>query len=205
MCTDITYKFLRLLFALAVVVAMPVSARSDSSVDKIEQLLKKENKVYLVVDFSERMMTLKQSGTVLREYAFEMTEDSAEADRLVRESAERDSAGTAIEHVSLLTATATVPQVELEIIQEETHLGEEQIQKYLPGKFVIVLNDGSCLRLETNIVPDKKFHLQIINDYFRRTMMLFSGKETFHFRMSPEDAMSLYGAARNYPKVMFKR
>lgn len=206
MCTDLA-KYKRAILAVAMVVIAVISwaAKSQSNADKIEGVLKKEGKIYLVVDFSERLMTLKQSGTVLREYAFAMDEDSAVTTRLADDLNERDTTGATIEIVSLLSGAATVPEAELEIICEETHLGEEQIQRYLPTRFVIVINDGPCLHFETEIVPNKKFHLQIINDYYRRVMIFLSGRKTLHIRLAPDDAMSLYGAARDYPKVVFRR
>jgi len=206
MCTKAAFgRHAAIIPILAAMLVLSVAAGQPPVAEKIERNLVKESGLYLVFDFYARVVTLKQGGTVLREYPFEIVGDSAVAEKVVNEFEKRDSMAATVETVALLSAKATVPEAELQIIMEETHLTERELQKYLPAEFVIVIEDGPCLRFKTDVEPDHKFKIQIINDYYRRLVAVLSDRKTVKFQMKPEDAMSLYGAARDNPKVIFRR
>jgi hypothetical protein len=156
---------------------------------------------YLVVDMSHGKIVVELAGVALREYALTIVSDSGEAAELFNDLAARQSDIQIVQDVHLISAAETISEAELRIIAEETGLGADKIQRYIPGEMVLVTGDGLRMYVETDCPNPRTFVPERIKDIFRRIWCGLTGGDSLRLRLSAEDAMSLYGIARSSPRV----
>lgn len=160
-----------------------------------------ETAPYLVINMSQRVITVKLASVVLREYAFVIADDSAGAASVVGNT---DSNRRTVKSVHLLTAAKTISEAELQIISEETGLGADMVQRFTPASMVLVISDGSRIYVEADCPDAESFLWERVKEVFRRIWYGLIGGDSIGIQLSPEDAMSLYGIALGSPAVIFE-
>ena len=158
----------------------------------------------LVIDLQRQVIHVRLAGVALREYAFTVPDGGMNGGFIENESPP-PSEVPIVESVHLIAAAETIPQVELQIIAEETGLGADQIQRYLPGKMLLITNKGLRIYIQTDCPTAKTFRWQWIKDAFRRVWGALTWQDSLHLGMSAEDAMSLYGVAKNRPQITVRQ
>ncbi|MDH4155824.1 MAG: hypothetical protein OEW00_00920 [candidate division Zixibacteria bacterium] len=152
-----------------------------------------------------QVIDVRLTDIVLREYAFTILDDGGMTGGFTENLSSPPSEMPIVESVYLISGAETIPEAELRIIAEETGLGADHIQRFLPGKMVLVTSEGMRIYIETECPTAKTFRWQWIKDVFGRVWCALTGGNSLHLSLSAEDAMSLYGVARSRPPVTVKQ
>jgi len=189
------------IFALGIA---PSSAAEDGPSYTLRQSIPAAEKLRLVLDMSRSEISLRLGEVELRGHAFTVTSDSEAAAEFLREWPQDHSDEQIVESVHLLSAAMTISESELNVIGEETALDADDIQRFLPGRMVLITDKGSRIYIDTDCPGAEAITLERMKELFRRIWYGLTAGEPLHISMAADDAMSLYGAARTRPTVTIR-
>jgi len=158
----------------------------------------------LIFDVTKRELFVRMGGVVLRECTFELQTASDEAAELITAWSGRVGDDRRVVNVHLLSAAPVIPQSELTIIAEETGLTEDVIQRYVPSVLVLVTDGDLVIRVETNLAGADTYLWEQLKEKLRQLKRVLTGDQALRLSLSTQDAMSLYGVAKNRPRIILQ-
>jgi hypothetical protein len=151
---------------------------------------------HLVIDLQHRKILLKLADVILREYAI-TTVNGLQGDTIPDNPGLQPTAdGQTVRSVHLISAAEAIPQLELNVIAEETALGPDRLQRYIPREMVLVTSGNLRIHIETECANARTFFWQRVLDDLRWAWYGLLGRDSVRLGMSADDAMSLYGVVR---------
>jgi len=160
-----------------------------------------ETEPQLIIDMKHRKIAVKLAGVTLREYAFAVMGDSSTAEKTIGDRSDMPTDRQLIQSVHLISAAERISKSEVKAIAEETSLGTDEIQRYIPKRMILTTTSGQRIYIETDVRNAKTFMWEQIKDVFRRIWYVFADGDSLRIFLNAEDSVSLYGIARNGPMV----
>ena len=159
---------------------------------------------HLILDIQKSEITAILGKMILQKYPVTFVTDSQSVTRLAEKFRQSQSATQVIQIVHLLSGTETITEIELDVIAEETNLTADLIQRYIPGEMILITNTGLHLYIQTENRSTKYFTREQIRDVCWKIWNILTGTNYIHLKLTPQDAMSLYGLALKNPQIFIQ-
>jgi hypothetical protein len=170
-----------------------------------ELMLAKSEEPYMVFSLQQKQLRLKLKGAVVWNYP---TDTQAADSQEVREFVERfqGSEERVLRFLSgkhLFAAQEKTPDSVLAIVGEVVKVDPELLQREVPACFQLLWGLGLILEIRTDVAGRPISRLK--NTFVKVTEALHPfGKARFVMKMNPEDALTLYRAAkRGLPTLLY--
>ena len=167
-----------------------------------ERQLAADSSPYLLLDLQKSRITIKLWGAVLKQCSLQISSDTQTV-REFREAWTHDKTPVRrVDRVHLFEAAESVGDQELSVVSEVMKAPEDQIQRYVPQRMLIVLSDGMRITVHTDIAGEALSSWRNTWEKIRCFLSSLLGKESLSINLAAHDAMALYGVCLNNPTAL---
>ena len=173
---------------------------SPTSAADAEAHLAADSIAYLVLNLKAHTIEVRLCGVAVKECPFKTDDDDNGA--FVHDWYGDGSPQRHVERIFMFRASKILDQEKLSIVAEATKASQDLIQRYVPGRMMILLDSGE--RIEVLSDADGQ-EAPFWDRFWERTKWVVAsllGNETLVIHLSGNDAMAVYGVCMQRPALL---
>jgi hypothetical protein len=172
--------------------------QSEYDFIQAEMQLVKTGKPYLVLDFENDKIMIKLKGAAVwsdsLDYFDSESDDPARWSR--RFVSDKGSFIRPVLEEHLFDYTKKTPDSILVIVGKVVNVDPSKLQREVPGKFQLLWDRNLTLEIRTNIIGTPTSRFQNTMQEVRRVLQRPFGESFIAIKMTPEEALTLYGISQ---------